>query len=395
MRKRLIRMTTLALVLTTSILMTGCWNNRTLKTVGISVAIGLDKSDELDKNIEFSIQFAKPSALGTEKKTNEKAFIFGNLSANTMHGAVRPLFTVNLDKEVYIQHVQLIVIGEELAREGVADALDFWERDHEQNINSRVIVAKGMKGSRILQVESDVQKIPVIHILNSLKLKKLTSEAYEISLYDALTKMYTPGEEMILGNIQSTSGADITSLQNMDLRGAAAFKGDKMVGWLDKDDTKCLQMVENKTKGAVFEIPNPYEEGRYILYEIIKSKAKCELKVEDNKPFFHINVTVYGGPGEILGSRTPVNSISIKEMEYATSQEIKKLFEKTLYKAQHELKSDIFGFGHKIYQKNPKYWEAIKDDWDTIYESMSVSVDVKVSTNEFQTGRTYGRSQIK
>lgn len=394
MREKLIPMT--ALILSISIFMTGCWNNRPLKTIGISAALGFDKSDKSDKKFEFSIQIVKPSALATEQKqTNEKAFVFGDLSAITMHGAARNLFTVNLDRDVYIQHVQLIVIGEDLAREGIADALDFWERDHEQNINSRIIVAKGLKASKVLQAESEVQKIPSVHILNSLKKKITTSEAYEITLYDALTKMKTPGEELILGSIQFALGTGNTSLQNMDLRGAAAFKGDKMVGWLDKNDAKALQIIENKTEGAVFEVPNPYEEGKFINYEIMKSKAKCEVKIEDNKPSFHIKITVYGGPSEIHGNRTPVNSSSINKMEQATSEVIKKLLKKTLNKAQHELKSDIFGFGHKIYQYNPKYWETIKDDWDTIYESMPISVEVNVSTYEFQAGRTYGRSQRK
>ena len=211
------------LILSAMIFITGCWNNRSLKSVGISAAIGIDEEDDL---IDFSLQIAKPSAQGSEQaQSQEKGFMFANLAAVTFHGGARNLFTVNLDRDVYIQHVQLIVIGEELAKKGVADALDFWERDHEANINALVVVAKGLKASKVLQAESDVQKIPAFHIVQTIKNTEASSEAYQINLFDALKKMNTEGEEMTQGSFQFSPGSNQSSLQDMDARGAAAFKG--------------------------------------------------------------------------------------------------------------------------------------------------------------------------
>ena len=136
-------------------------------------------------------------------------------------------------------------------------------------------------------------------------------------------------------------------------------------------------------------------QGKYINYEIFSAKTKFELNIKDGKPSFNIKVKVRGGISEIHGSKTQINSSTIRELEYATSKEIEQLYKKTLNKAQHEFKSDIFGFGNKIYQDNPYYWEKIKDNWDIIYESMPINVDVSVSTFEFQAGRLYGRSQTK
>lgn len=386
----------IVLFLSLTTFLTGCWNNRPLKSISICSAIGIDKPDN-EYPIEISAQIAKSSALGTteQAKSKEKAFVFASLSANTFHGCSRNLFTIHLDRDIYVNHVQLIVIGEEYAKNGVTDALEYWERDHECNMDALVVVAKGLKATKVLQTESELQDVPAIHIAKTLKNTKATSEAYETNLYDALTKMNTEGIEMTLGSFQFEPGSSETSLQNMDARGAAAFKGDKLVGWLDKDDTKSLRIVENEFTGGVFDIANPIEKGKYINYELFSAKTKCELNIEDNKPSFHIKVEARGGVSEIHGEKTQVTSSNIKILESATNKVLKQMIEKTLYKAQHEFKSDIFGFGHKIYQDNPHYWGKIKDNWDNIYESMSISVDVKVSTFEFQAGRILEEVQIK
>jgi len=273
--------------------------------------------------------------------------------------------------------------------------LEYYERDHEFSMDALVVVAKGLKATKVLQAESDLQDVPAIHIYRTIKNTKATSEAYEISLFDALTRMNTDGAEMTVGSFQFEPGSDETSLQNMDLRGAAAFKGDKLVGWLDKDDTKSLRIIENKLTGGVFEVPNPIEKGTYINYELFSAKSKCQLSIKDNKPSFHIKVEASGGISEIHGEKTEVTSSNIKILESAANKVLKQMIEKTLNKAQHEFKSDIFGFGHKLYQDNPQFWESIKDNWDSIYQSMPISVEVKVSTFEFQAGRVFERIETK
>lgn len=374
-------------IITTS---TACWNNRPLKSVSICSAIGIDKPEEYP--IEISAQVAKSSALGiSEHAKDEKAYVFASLAAHTFHGCSRNLFTTHLDRDIYVNHVQLILIGEEYAKNGVADALEYWERDHECSVDAIVVVAKGLKATKVLQLESELQDVPAIHIVRAVKNTEATSEAYEISLYEALTKLNSKGYEMTLGCFQFEQGSDGTSLQEMDVRGAAVFKEDKLVGWMDKDDTKSLRIVEDKLTGGVFEIPNPLEKGTYINYELFSAKTKCEFHIKENMPSFRIKVEAKGGISEVHGEETYITSSSIKILESATNKVLKKQIEKTIYRAQHKFKSDIFGFGHKIYQNNPEYWETIKDSWDSIYESMPISVEVKSSTFEFQAGRLFER----
>lgn len=395
MKKKRLHITVVSLLI--MLLLTGCWNNRPLKDLGICTAIGIDKPEYYP--IEVSAQIAKTSALGTQAEgggtSGEKAFFYASLKAFTFHGCARNIFTTHLDRDLYVNHVQLIVIGEEYAKLGIADGVEFWERDHECSIDTLVIIAKELQATKVLQAESEYQKVPAVHIVKSIRNTEATSEAYEITLFDALQKMNTEGVEMTLGSFRFEPGSDGTSLDEMDVRGAAAFKGDKLVGWLNKDETKALRITENELTGGVFEVPNPFQEGKYINYELFNASTKYEVSIQNNKPSINIKVEAKGGISEIQGDDTVVNESNIEVMESAAGKYIKQQIEKTVSRAQHELNSDIFGIGLQICKSDPQYWETIRENWYDIYQSVPVNVEVNVSTFEFQAGRIFGRSKAQ
>ncbi len=45
---------------------------------------------------------------------------------------------------------------------------------------------------------------------------------------------------------------------------------------------------------------------------------------------------------------------------------------------QLEYGADIFGFGQHVKGSMPKIWKKIKPDWDSIYKSLQVDIEVDV-----------------
>jgi hypothetical protein len=41
-----------------------------------------------------------------------------------------------------------------------------------------------------------------------------------------------------------------------------------------------------------------------------------------------------------------------------------------------QLNVDLFGFGDKVYKKYPRAWKQIESDWQEVFNSMEVKVDV-------------------
>jgi spore germination protein KC len=52
--------------------------------------------------------------------------------------------------------------------------------------------------------------------------------------------------------------------------------------------------------------------------------------------------------------------------------------EMSIKKNQH-LKSDIFGFGNAFYRLKYQKWQEMKDDWEDIFTSLPVEVNIKAN----------------
>ena len=386
MKKRMFLLWICILVM---LLTTGCWNNRPLKNIFIDAAIGIDYAQ--NDQIQFSVQLVKPSALQAEQATQGKAFIFATNIADTLHLAGRSIATTFLDKMIYIDHVQLIVIGEEMVKHGLPDALDFWERDPEANVNAIIIVTKGVDAATVLQAESEMEPIPSQQIKNSFVSTSLTAESYESTLFDCLAAMNTEGAGIALGMIQFKEGSDQKSLNDIDLRGAAVLKDNKLVGYIGPDEVKALMIVKNEASGALFDVPNPFAQDEFFNYEMLGASTKMEVTFLDGQPSFSLKVKLQGGISEFHGEIPPFTKLNLEILGSAVEEELETIIVQTIETTQDEFDSDIFGFSKMLSGHYPDYWKQNKENWDEIYKTLPVSVEAEVSINEF--GRTYASNE--
>lgn len=378
------------------LIITGCWSNRPLKTLAIVSAVGVDVTGGL---LDVSVQLVKASAMGTsEGQTtggDEKAVINVSLASKSMMYDVRNLFSLVLPKNGYFNHVLLLVISEEAAKLGIADFMDFIDRDHEYDVNQLVVICKGVRASKVLETESEAEKIPAKHIADTIRNTKATSMAYEVDVYDLLKKINTEGEEATAGVFEFRPGSDQSNLMQMDVRGTAVFKGDRLIGYLDADETVALNIIQGNPTEVVWDLINPIT-GKYFNYEFLEHNTSIEPVIKDGKVSIRVKVETDGACGiNTINGDFPVNSSTVKIMVDAAGASVKERLEGLIDRVQHVFKSDIFGFGHIIYQKDPAYWNQIKDDWDTLFQTLPVTVEVHAKLTEFNTNLAYERIHIK
>jgi spore germination protein KC len=56
-----------------------------------------------------------------------------------------------------------------------------------------------------------------------------------------------------------------------------------------------------------------------------------------------------------------------------SNERIINICNKLLDKVQHEMKTDIFGFGESIHRAYPEVWDKLKDNWDEEFASLQVT----------------------
>lgn len=109
---------------------------REVNDLGVTVAIGLDLIE--DELLELTVQVVIPRRLAQEGY-EKNAVVTYSTTGRTVFEAFRKMTAIS-SRKLYIGHIQLIVLGESLAKGGIFETIDFFERDHEFRRQAQILV---------------------------------------------------------------------------------------------------------------------------------------------------------------------------------------------------------------------------------------------------------------
>ncbi|XEC95549.1 Ger(x)C family spore germination protein [Paenibacillus tarimensis] len=382
MKRKLFMLGMLILVMTVN---TGCWNRRELNELAIEVAAGIDKSGD---NYRITTQVVNPGEVAAgEGGTGRTPVTVYQATSGTLFEARRKMTTIS-PRKIYLSHLRMVVIGEELAREGISEILDFLLRDHEQRPDFFVVVAKGTTAENVLKILTPLEKIPANKLFYSLRtsekawaptsgvtLDVLISDLVSTGKHPVLTGLKVKGSQETGENKENIE--EIAPPAQLQYSGLGVFKNDKLVGWLNEPESKGYNYIMDNVKSTVGHLPCP--KGGKVVLEVIRNKGKIKGKVKNGKPEVDVEIRTETNVGEVACRNLDLTKTkTIYEMEATVEQIIKKLAEKAIKKAQKKYKADIFGFGEAIRRADPKFWKSVKKNWDREFADLPVNVKVDV-----------------
>ena len=160
--------------------------------------------------------------------------------------------------------------------------------------------------------------------------------------------------------------------------GTAIIKNNKLLGYLNEQETKSLLWIQDKLKGGLFVVKDAGETDTNVSLEIFKSKTKTKPEVIGGKLVMKVALTVDVNIGEIMSSEDFISEKGRKVLKKDAEKQIKKNLDSLIEKAQKEYKADFLGFGEKIKRHMPSIWKSIEKQWDEIFVDMETVVEVDV-----------------
>ena len=130
------------------ILAGGCWNRIEVENLAIASALGIDKPAQGDSNqVLVSILVEKPGEAeeggggrGTSGASSQMSGWVNFGKGNSVEDAIRNLSTTT-SKRLFLDHSRVIILGEEKARGGVGDIIDFLVRSRFIRLRNLLLVA--------------------------------------------------------------------------------------------------------------------------------------------------------------------------------------------------------------------------------------------------------------
>lgn len=359
----------------------GCARGETEK-IAIATAFGLDKSEN---GVKVSCQVLNPHVLGRFPREIAAVTVYQE-EGETVFDAISKL-SKYFQSDIFLSHFQVILISEELAREGIEPYLNFFF----SNISSRhkflTIVTKGITALEVINIQTTLNLIPGISIeqklLSSFKYRGTSREVYiDEIINDIRTDKanFTLSSLEVLGDPKKGEVEDNvkkpTPEAMISLCGLAVFKEDKLIGWLNDIESIAYNMIMGEIKTTV--IPVKIDEESTVSIKINKFKSKIEYHKDKKPPAFTIKVNVEGIYSEDISGKIERTPEHINKVQNKTQEEIKRIIQSCIQKSQNVYNTDFFNFSKKIHQRNPKYWKEIKDNYDQIYKNININVEVKV-----------------
>lgn len=169
----MIKKTVCVILILMTLSLEGCWNNRNITDLGIITALGIDRAD--NGNFELTFQIISPSSQGGSQsgsssgssQSGSSSTIEISSEGTTIFDAARNIIP-KLSKKAYYSQIQLLVISDEVAKDGLDKIWDFFERDHEVSRLFRVIVVKTGTAKSIIEATAPVDPIGAVEISDSI-----------------------------------------------------------------------------------------------------------------------------------------------------------------------------------------------------------------------------------
>lgn len=181
---------------------------------------------------------------------------------------------------------------------------------------------------------------------------------------------FKSGGDYLAGNIPRTGSS------KNELFGTALFKGDRMIGSLNGDETRYLLMVKGDFKRGLFTIPDPQKPELIVPFDInIRKKPEIQLNLRGSRPMIRIKLHL---DGNLLAVQSMIDYEQPKQ-KVILEQEFKKSVqagvEDVIRKCQ-RLETDVFQLGDYAARHFLTIDEFEKYDWNKRFPDAAFSVEV-------------------
>lgn len=396
--------------------LTGCWSSHEAEENAIIDIMGIDINEQGEYEITASIVksyqiFSLTSKNDTEQK-GDNSFIISATGKSIVQAISRLASTV--PKRLYFGHMNVLVLGNTFAsEENLGQGLDYFKRENDFRPNMQLYVTKG-KASDIVRTNPELKPTLGLEIRGMFRTNRYATSAmvkdlskFSEALSSFSTDPYTGVLSSASGNedlaqkgvvvpIEQESSKSLTPQENrkasLSLNETAVFKNGKLVGYLNKEETKGLLWLKGDLVKDVIIVPCGNESGKGNTSLIIR-KVNTSISSEKRDTKIDLDVDIHA-KGEISEMTCPTPSISSADLAKLNQQVesiIKVEINDFLKKTKNDWNTDLVGFGDRINRKYPEDWRKMTSTWkkngfkDT---DIDINIDFSITRFGLQKGTT-------
>ena len=375
--------------------LSGCWDAVEYENMAMISAVGFDYNKETD---EFTVTLQKESSAkdvpagsgGTEPSVSSVGAVH-SITGKTIYEAITDSQSV-ITKKLFFGCTKTLMIGEDAAKYKLMDIVDLMGRTPSLRERVEIVIAKNAEET-LSTVDYSKTSPSGTEISNLIKQSANSGESCSADGQEFSEMLAIGGLEAVAPHITSSSNEKTEAkggvkdnvrsyeerIGNNLLDGIAVFKGDHFVGCLNDEESLGYSLITGQKVHLLKTALSSDNNSDFAYYYIKKIKSSVSVNVEGNQPTVDLKFSIIaelrknmnGNEAEILLPK------ELEELEKMLDDSVRVGIEAALNKCQKEYKSDVFGFGFKLFRENPKLWqEKYESEWDRIYPEIPVNIEI-------------------
>lgn len=374
------RLPIVIVLIVTLFLLEGCWGKREVEQLAFVMSLGIDQGKE-PGTYQITYQIARPKASGGSAAEIENWTM--SMDVRNAPTSEEKVFQI-LNKHPFVGSSRVIILGEDLARSGINEALDSLQRFYQFRRTIYILLSKG-KAKDILETQLRTKQLPSLSLLGTIQGQPGTSSFPVTRLGHYFTILGREAQAPLIPTVKKLKSGEKgieysdEGGEELQIEGSGVFIDGKLIDFLSDEETKGYMWLDNEVQNRFLETPE--EKGISLSVWVLKSSTKFKLNSEEGKMGITFQIKTQVAVNEVKGQQGEKDTKEwnefVKELEPMIAHAMERECQSAVTKSK-ELHADFIGIGRKLEQKDPKYWEQVKDDWESELNDFPVSFDIQV-----------------
>ena len=356
-------------------LLTGCYDYQELNDIALLTATEINK---IDNEYFINAQVINPQSKDT---VNVQApFIIYEGKGKTIQEAYRQI-KLQSSRFLYPNHLQLLIINENLAKEDISQIVDYYLRIPHVRAEFNIIIGKS---ENILNITTPIDDISSTSIVDTMETNNKYLGTTNLITFNEFANMNIDKHlEIVLPSIEAVNyteksdtkeNTEKTKIESMyKLSNLAVFKNSKLQGYLTEDESITYNVIKEKTPTTL--VTYECEKNKYMTFEMTEIKPDISTK---NKKI-NIKLKMSGNVNETMCNIDLTKEKNITKLQKELENYLTKEIEKNINNIRKKYNSDIFGFLDLIYKTDYNTYKKIKDNWyKNEYKNIKINVSTKI-----------------
>ncbi|MBT2285543.1 Ger(x)C family spore germination protein [Paenibacillus polymyxa] len=373
----------LLILFVSAVSISGCSGNRTeLNDLGVTTATGFDRKNG---NWCISYQIIVPpanTATGAMGGSQTPVTIFSAYGKTIKEALTRS--SLENPKKVYFAHTNVILIGDEAAKYGIAEIMDNFYRNVNARETVKVIITDG-EAKNYLKKLVPPEKQPGLALSEILERSNERGSYYAVmNLHEIALKITsdsgTAGIPILTvkgketGKLESINIYKQTSTPaKLKLEGLSIFYKDKEIGIMNQSESMGVSWLTDQVHRTSLSYTG--ENGEVNNFLVRKANVKV-MPIKSGQHYsVQVNVKANAELDESTSQKDLESTHNIQKMQLEGARVIKSQI-LTGWNASQRLRVDPMGIANKIHQRDPKYWKKIENTWPQELAQMDIHINV-------------------